>query len=243
MLGQQPRGFERLQGAPVLARGFQPQAQRQGAALRPLRQFREPRQGGRRVAVVERPTGGTQLHALAYFRRHQCATIGALVECLLKVRIARRAILQRLRALGGQQMRHHADLKSLRQPGIERGQPPLLRQRRLRRLARAREPARQQLRSGVEQRRMQRALLLLQTPLARLLGQREQCREAPQRQVQQHEHGEQKQQHQVERQVDPPGRPEDGDRALVVAGEQRHRGGDAEQSEEPEDGAHGFGPA
>ena len=62
---------------------------------------------------------------------------------------------------------------------------------------------------------------------------------AAQRDVQEHEGRQQQQQHQVERQVDAVRRPEHRDRALVVAGEQRHRDRDAEQRQEPECGAHG----
>ena len=67
VLGQQPRGFQRLERAPILARGLQAQAQGQRAPLRALRQFLEPRQRRRRVAVVQRPAGGAQLHAFARF--------------------------------------------------------------------------------------------------------------------------------------------------------------------------------
>ena len=56
--------------------------------------------------------------------------------------------------------------------------------------------------------------------------------------VQEDEGRQQQQQHQVERQVHPPRRPEHRDRALVVAGEQRHRGRDAEQGQKPECRAH-----
>jgi hypothetical protein len=154
------------------------------------------------------------------------------------MRVARRTVLQRLRALRGEQVRQHPHLLGLRQPGVERGQRSFLRQGGLRRLARAREAAGQQLRQCIEQGRIQGALLLLQAPLARLQGQGEQGRQAAQRHVQQGERRQQEQQHEIQRKVDPPRGPEDGDRALVVAGEQRHRGGDAEQGEKPECRAH-----
>ncbi|MNV16483.1 hypothetical protein D3C71_1072470 [compost metagenome] len=238
MLGQQARGVERLDRATVLPRGLEAQPQRQRAALRALRQFFEPCERGRRVAVVERPARGAQLHAFAGFGAREHGAVGAFVEGLLQVGVARGLVLQGLRAFGGQQVRQHAHLLRLRQLGAERGQCLFLRERSLRGLAGAREAAGDQLHHRIEQGGVQHAFLLLQPPVARLRGQREQRRERAQRDVQQHEGQQQDHEHEVQREIDPPRRPEHGDRALVVAGEQRHRRSDGEQREEPDCSAH-----
>ena len=83
-----------------------------------------------------------------------------------------------------------------------------------------------------------RALRL--TGLARQLKHR---RQRAQRQVQQHEQADQQQQRQIDRQIDPVRRPEDGDGALVVARKQRQRDRRREQADQPQGSAHRCGLA
>ena len=238
MLGQQPRGFQRLESAAVQPRGLEPKAQRQRAPLCALRQFFQPRQRGRRIAVFQRPARGAQLHALAGFRADRPALVDSILQRLLQMGIAALLVLQRLGPLGGEQVGEDPHLPRLRQRGVELGQGVLLRQRGQRGLARPGEPPGEQLGKGVQQRRVQRPLFLLHAPLTRLVRQRKQRRQGPQRDMQADEQGQQEQQHQVEREVHPPGGPEHGDGPLVVAGKQRNRGSNAEQRQEPERGAH-----
>jgi hypothetical protein len=163
----------------------------------------------------------------------------------LQVFLARRAVLQRLCALGRQQVRDRPDLRRIGQPLFAAAQRLLLRQRQFRGLARADVAAGEQVRHRVEQRCMHGALLLLRAPPQRLPRQVEQRGERPQRAVQQCEGEQQDQQHEVEREVEPVRRPEQCHRALVVAGKHGDGDGDREQREQPQGGSHrrGYFPA
>ena len=145
--------------------------------------------------------------------------------------LARRTVLQRLCAFGREQVRQGAHLHRIRQSLAAGGERLLLSQRHLRGLAGADEAPRDQVRQRIEQRREDRAFLLLRAPAQGLPRQVEQRRQRAQGGMQEHESGEQQQQHQVERQVDPVRRPEDGHRTLVVASKQRDRDRHAEQGQ------------
>jgi hypothetical protein len=80
---------------------------------------------------------------------------------------------------------------------------------------------------------------LLGPPAPGLLRQVEQGGQRAQRRMHHHKTARQQKQHQVERQVYPPGRPEQRDRALVVAGKQCNGHCHAEKGQEPQRGLHG----
>ena len=241
MLGEQARGVHGLGDAAGLPRGLELEAQRGGAAVGAGGQFVQPRQGARRVVVVQRPAGGAQQHAFAQFGGGAAA--GGGVQRLVEMLVARGLVLQGVRAFGDGHVGQRAQGQRVRRRVAGALQRLLARQRAFGRLASAQESAGAELREGVEQHGMRGALALLGAPAARLTRQLKHRRQRAQRQVQQHEQADQQQQRQIDRQIDPVRRPEHGDGAFVVARKQRQRDRRREQADQPQGSAHGCGLA
>ena len=244
VLGQQARGFQRLQGLPSVPGGAQLHAQGQRAARRALRQLAEPVEGGAGIMVFEGPAGSAKQHAFAHFLG---MAGGRILQGEFQVLVAQGLVLQRLRAFGHQQMRQRAQLAGQAVavtggvPGRFRrhAQAFFLRQRIVGRFGRADEASSHQVGQRIHERAVHGTFLLLRTPAPRLDRQGKQRRQRARRQVQQHEQPDQQQHRQVEGNIDPVRRPENGDDGLVVAGKQGNRDGNAKQGDEPESGAHG----
>ena len=114
-----------------------------------------------RVAIVERPFGGEQARALLGRTRRGAAL--RQVERAPQLLVARGAVLQPVRAAGGEQVAEHGELVVLRQLG----RVGLDRQRALRRLLGAAVAAAEILRQRLAQRRLRAAVAPRDAPLAR----------------------------------------------------------------------------
>ena len=130
-------------------------------------------QRARRVAIVERPFGGEQARALLGRARRRAALRRARARGAAPRRA--RAVLQAMRAAGGEQVAEHGELVVLRQLG----RLGLDRERALRRLLGAAVAAAEVLRQRVAQRRLAGAVAPRGAPLARALRQADERVHAP----------------------------------------------------------------
>jgi len=102
VLGQQARSLQARHGTLRHARRLQAHAQCQRAPGGSLAEIVEHLQCGSRVPVVQGPPCGTQLHAFPCFRGYR--VIASPRQRGLPVLVARLAVLQGVRCLGGQQV-------------------------------------------------------------------------------------------------------------------------------------------
>ena len=238
MLGQQAGGVQRRLRVAGKACGLELDAQGNRATAGAQGQLAQAanRFGG--IAVVQCPAGRAHLGTFANFHVLGVAGYGQHVQGLLPVLVAQGGILQGVGGIGGDQMGRGAQALAIRQAGLCFAQRLLGGQGGQSRFAGAQKAAGLQVRECFEQALVHATLFLLHAPAACLVRHLQQHCQGTQRGIKQQESQKEQSQGQVQRHVHPVGRPEPGDRALVIAGKQCHGHGHGKQTHQPQGGAH-----